>query len=199
MQNWIKAISEDDLNFDKQDWKLYHGAALVEKMRAAVFERTGFRCSAGVAHNKMLAKLACGVFKPNKQTLIPMRSVEEFFKTFPLKKVRNLGGKLGEILTEEMNCTSMNDISLMSERLLQQKFDDKTGSWLYWYCRGIDSEPVTSRLLPKSVGCNKNFPGATALDTLEKIFQWLQTLCDEVEERLQLDKETVGRLLYIIL
>ena len=43
------------------------GAEIVEEMRAKVYEETKFRCSAGIAHNKMLAKLACGINKPNKQ------------------------------------------------------------------------------------------------------------------------------------
>ena len=30
------------------------GAVIVEEMRAAVWEQTGFRCSAGIAHNKVL-------------------------------------------------------------------------------------------------------------------------------------------------
>ena len=44
----------------EMDLKLYLGAVLVEKMRLAVFEKTGYKCSAGISVNKMLAKLACG-------------------------------------------------------------------------------------------------------------------------------------------
>ena len=124
-KDWIKSINVEP--FTNQDWKLHIGAVLVEKMRAAVREKTGFQCSAGISTNKMLAKLACGVNKPNKQTVIPMRSVEEFFTTLPLKKVRNLGGKLGDVLAKELNCTTMKDVANISEKTLQQKFDEKTG------------------------------------------------------------------------
>lgn len=119
-------------------------------MRTAVYEKTGFRCSAGISNNKMLAKLACGMLlfdfssfllafkmnnfyftsginKPNKQTVLPFRSVQEFFTTFPLKKVRNLGGKLGLALREEFHCTTMADIVKIPERVLQERFDSKTG------------------------------------------------------------------------
>lgn len=67
-----------------------------------------------------------GINKPKKQTILPPESVEEFFKTFPLKKVRHLGGKLGLILREELNCTTMNDVANLSESVLQQRFDAKT-------------------------------------------------------------------------
>ena len=122
IKDWIKSINVEP--FTNQDWKLHMGAVLVEKMRAAVREKTGFQCSAGISTNKMLAKLACGVNKPNKQTVIPMRSVEEFFTTLPLKKVRNLGGKLGDVLAKELNCTTMKDVANISEKTLQQKFDE---------------------------------------------------------------------------
>ena len=68
-----------------------------------------------------------GIHKPNKQTVLPFESVEEFFRTFPLKKVRHLGGKLGFTLTEELNCKTMGDIVDISEKTLQQRFDQKTG------------------------------------------------------------------------
>jgi nucleotidyltransferase/DNA polymerase involved in DNA repair len=42
--------------------------------------------------------------------------------------------------------------------------------WIYEVCRGIDHEPVSARQLPKSIGCSKNFPGKTCLDTKEKVF-----------------------------
>ena len=63
---------------------------------------------------------------------MPFDSVEEFFRTLPLKKVRHLGGKLGLTLTENLNCNTMGDIVEISERTLQQRFDQKTG--LVTYC-----------------------------------------------------------------
>ncbi len=115
-----------DLDSDG-DRRLLAGAELVNKMRAAVWEQTGFRCSAGIAHNKMLAKLSCGLYKPNRQTVMPMRSVEPFFRTLGLHKVRHLGGKLGQILIERYQCETMADVAAIPERVLQQRFDEKTG------------------------------------------------------------------------
>ncbi|KAI9560794.1 hypothetical protein GHT06_011746 [Daphnia sinensis] len=192
VHGWLKALSKEDCN--DNDWKLTLGAVLVEKMRAAIYEKTGFRCSAGIANNKMLAKLACGINKPNKQTVLPFTSVQEFFTTFPLKKVRNLGGKLGLTLREELQCTTMADITRIPEKILQERFDTKTGTWLYWYARGIDHDPVSSRRLPKSIGCNKNFTGLAALDSEDKIGHWLEELCAEVSERLEKDRGTNCRL-----
>ncbi len=59
MRRWLRTLTQGDYN--ENDWKLTLGAILCEKMRAAVYKKTGFRCSAGIAVNKMLAKLACGM------------------------------------------------------------------------------------------------------------------------------------------
>lgn len=46
---------------------------------------SGFRCSAGIAHNKILAKLVCGMNKPNKQTVLPKHSVNTLYKYVPME------------------------------------------------------------------------------------------------------------------
>ncbi|KAI8435345.1 hypothetical protein MSG28_003670 [Choristoneura fumiferana] len=43
---------------------------------------TGYTCSAGIAHNKILAKLVCGMNKPNKQSVLPKHTVNILYKTW---------------------------------------------------------------------------------------------------------------------
>ncbi len=45
------------------------------------------RCSAGIAHCKTLAKLCCGLHKPNKQTVLPQAAVATLYATLPVTKV----------------------------------------------------------------------------------------------------------------
>lgn len=71
---------EDQESFEKSDIKLLIASSIVNEIRAEVLEKTGFQCSAGIAHNKILAKLVCGLNKPNKQTLLPLRRVHEFYR-----------------------------------------------------------------------------------------------------------------------
>ncbi len=51
-QEWLEGITCNEMTpiFDA---KLAIGAEIVGQMRRAVFEKTGFRCSAGIAHNKV--------------------------------------------------------------------------------------------------------------------------------------------------
>ncbi|XP_038154956.1 DNA polymerase eta [Cyprinodon tularosa] len=170
------------------------GALIVEEMRAAVEKHTGFRCSAGISHNKVLAKLACGLNKPNRQTVVPLDSVTELFSTLPIGKIRNLGGKMGASIKEALGVDNMGDLTQFSQAQLGQHFGEKTGQWLYDLCRGIEFEAVKPRQLPKSIGCSKNFPGKTSLATKEQVQYWLHQLALELEERLTKDREANGRV-----
>ena len=61
----------------------------VEEIRHAIFIRTGLTASAGIAPNKMLAKVASDVNKPNGQHMVsPTRKgVLEFVQKLPIRKV----------------------------------------------------------------------------------------------------------------
>lgn len=78
--------------------RLLIGAAIAAKLRHAIWTEHGYTSSCGVAHNKMLAKLASARNKPNKQTLIPCASVPALMQGLRLKSIRSLAGKLGSQL-----------------------------------------------------------------------------------------------------
>ncbi|XP_044070013.1 DNA polymerase eta [Siniperca chuatsi] len=195
LQQWLASLPVPPLGEQSSaELQLTVGALIVEEMRAAVEKHTGFRCSAGISHNKVLAKLACGLNKPNRQTVLPLDSVTELFNSLPISKIRNLGGKLGVSITETLGIENMGDLTRFSQAHLGQQFGEKTGQWLYDLCRGIEFEAVKPRQLPKSIGCSKNFPGKTSLATKEQVQYWLHQLALELEERLTKDREVNGRV-----
>ncbi|CAL1270242.1 unnamed protein product [Larinioides sclopetarius] len=198
LESWLQMIYEEDHLY--HDRMLAIAAVIVEEMRAAVLKETGYKCSAGIAHNKMLSKLSCGLHKPNKQTVLPQSSIPLLYKTIPIKKVRNLGGKLGDHVMQKFNVKTMGELWNLPKSQFINGFGDKTGNWLYNVSRGIENEAVTPRQLPKSIGCGKNFPGKSCLDTKEKVLHWVKQLASELEERLLKDQESnrrVARLLTI--
>ncbi|KFQ16146.1 DNA polymerase eta, partial [Leptosomus discolor] len=107
---------------------------------------------------------------------------------------RNLGGKLGTAITEILGIEYIGELTQFSETELQTHFGDKTGSWLYDLCRGIEDEPVKNRYLPQSIGCSKNFPGRTALATQKEVQHWLLQLALELESRLIKDRSQNHRV-----
>ncbi|CAL8255989.1 unnamed protein product [Lota lota] len=195
LQQWLETIPPaPSEGRGSAELQLAVGAAIVEEMRAAVEQHTGFRCSAGISHNKVLAKLSCAFNKPNRQTVLPLDSVAGLFSSLPVSKIRNLGGKLGVSITETLGVENMGELIQFSKAQLGQHFGDKTGQWLYDLSRGVDFEPVKPRQLPKSIGCSKNFPGKSSLATIEQVKHWLYQLALELEERLTKDRDMNGRV-----
>lgn len=102
---------------------------------------------------------------------------------------------MGDNLVERLGITYMWELEKFSEAELCQKFDQKNGLWLYNIARGIDNEPVEARLIPKSIGCCKRFPGKTALKTRQEIEHWINELAKEVGVRLSKDYEEVNLII----
>lgn len=192
MQDWLEEIQEEGGN--PGDIRLAIGAAIVEQIRADVFAKTSFRCSAGISHCKTLAKLCAGQNKPNGQTVLPQSCVDELYRTLPVTKVRGLGGKLGEGLVEKLQITTMQELANLPTATLAAATDPKTSAWLALLCQGQDGEEVKERELPKSIGCGKNFRGPDILDTEDKVRLRLSNLVEELVERIEVDKEEYGRV-----
>uniref|UniRef100_A0A2S2N6C2 DNA polymerase eta n=1 Tax=Schizaphis graminum TaxID=13262 RepID=A0A2S2N6C2_SCHGA len=190
IKSWLHDVYNNELQ-DDYLLRLTIGAMMVEKLRKSIFEQTGYRCSAGIANNKILSKLACGLHKPNQQTLLPPSSVPNLFESIPIKKIKNLGGKLGDRIRKEFNCKFMSDLAAIPLNNLQQKFNAKTCNFLYQISKGIDNEPVESRIIPKSIGSCKSFP--TGLKVKDEIKKWLNTLMNDIVDKLNYDYEANKR------
>ncbi|KAL3347776.1 hypothetical protein AABB24_021429 [Solanum stoloniferum] len=174
------------------------GAFIVAELRLQVLEETEFTCSAGIAHNKMLAKLASGMNKPAQQTVVPFSSISKLLRTLPIKKMKQLGGKLGTSLQIDLGVNTVGDLLQFSEEKLQEYYGVNTGSWLWNTARGINGEEVKERLLPNSHGSGKTFPGPRALKTVASVEKWLNELCEELSERLQSDLEQNKRIAHTL-
>jgi DNA polymerase eta len=66
----IVPLSDEHSEEDPSDWDdvvLFLAAEIIRDIRKEVEEKLQYTCSAGIARNKMLAKLAAGWKKPNQQ------------------------------------------------------------------------------------------------------------------------------------
>ena len=82
------------------------GSNIITGVRDHVFATLGYTMSAGVYHNKSLAKLLASEKKPNGQALLAPSALDEFLERTPLMDVRGHGGKYGKkiasvVLTHE--------------------------------------------------------------------------------------------------
>ncbi|XP_020574079.1 DNA polymerase eta isoform X2 [Phalaenopsis equestris] len=181
-----------------QDKLLACGAIIVAQLRDKVLKETEFTCSAGIAHNKMLAKLASGMHKPAQQTIVPSSAVRDLLASLPVKKMKQLGGKLGSSLQDDLGVNTVGDLLKFSEEKLQERYGFNTGTWLWNTARGISGDEVKGRVLPQSHGCGKTFPGPKALKTTAAVESWLNQLCEELSERIQLDLDQNKRVAHTL-
>lgn len=173
--------------------RLLIGAAIVNDIRRAVKTETKYECSAGIAHNKILAKLTCGMNKPNKQTILPIESITGLYQDLGVNKVKSLGGKLGEEVCAKLNVKTMADLLNISEIELQNHFPGRIGSWLYLMARGIELEKVTPKFMSKSIAVSKNFRGKSEISSVLTLKHWLKELANEIVERLEKDEADCKR------
>ncbi len=189
----------------RSDSLLWAGMAIAARLRAAVERATGFTCSAGVAHNKLLAKLCSAMHKPNQQTALPAGAVEAVLAATPLRKLRGLGGKLGRAV-EQLAAAGPEDeggsaaagargdgdrslTAAAAQRLalaeLRGALDEGTALWVWRRCRGLDGAEAVVRKGPsKSLLSAKSF---SAAGTVEEARKWMRLLCTEFGPRLARD------------
>lgn len=158
------------------------GSEIVREVRAAVREKLKYTCSGGIAKNKMLAKLGSGHKKPNQQTIIRNRAVQQFLSDFKFTKIRGLGGKLGEQITSSFGTDTVKDLLPIPIEQLKQKLGDDTGTWVYQIIRGNDSSEVNSRTQIKSMLSAKSF--RPTINTVEQAHRWLRIFVADIYSRL---------------
>lgn len=171
---------DDDPDWD--DLAMLIGSEIVRTVRAAIRERLQYTCSAGVARNKMLAKLGSAHKKPNQQTIVRNRAVQHFLGDFKFTKIRNLGGKLGEEIASKFATEEIKELLPVSIEQLKAKLGDDTGSWVYHIIRGEDSSEVNFRTQIKSMLSAKSF--RPSINTSEQAVRWMRIFVADIYSRL---------------
>jgi DNA polymerase eta len=171
---------EDDPDWD--DVALVIASEIVRDVRAKIYEKLRYTCSAGLSRNKMLAKLGAGHKKPNGQTIIRNRAVQQFLSGYKYTKIRGLGGKLGDQVVEAFGSDLVSDLLPKPMELLRKQLGDDTGTWVYNIIRGEDSSEVNPRTQIKSMLSAKSF--RPSINTLEAGVQWLRIFVADIYGRL---------------
>lgn len=167
---------------DWDDVAILIGSEIVRGLRAEIYKRLRYTCSAGVACNKMLSKLGSAYKKPNRQTVVRNRAVSIFLHEFKLTKIRNLGGKLGEQVVSIFGAELVKDILPVSVDQLKGKLGEETGVWLYNTIRGIDTSEVNPRTQIKSMLSAKSF--RPSINTQDQAVKWLRIFVGDIYNRL---------------
>lgn len=84
--------------------RLAVGSQIAAEMREAMHNQLGLTGCAGVAPNKLLAKLVSGVFKPNQQTVLLPESCQHLIHS--LNHIKEMPGKTNAFADKYWPCCS---------------------------------------------------------------------------------------------
>jgi DNA polymerase-4 len=171
----VEPLSLDEAYLDVTD---HPGAPspLAQVIRGLIFRKTKLTASAGIGPNKLIAKIASDLKKPNGQFEVKPEQVPAFMEKLPVRKLWGIGEVTGQKL-ESLGITTCGEMQRLSRLELQQHFG-KFGIELYDLCRGIDDRPVEPDRERKSLSTEETFP--SDLETLAECEEKLPELFEEL-------------------
>jgi DNA polymerase-4 len=161
---------------------------LAQVIRGLIFRKTKLTASAGIGPNKLVAKIASDLKKPNGQFEVKQEEVLEFMEKLPVRKLWGIGDVTGQKM-ERLGISTCGEMRRLSRAELQEHFG-KFGTELYDLCRGIDPRPVEPDRERKSLSNEETFP--TDLETLTDCEEKLPELFEELMA--DLDQKEASRL-----
>lgn len=159
---------------DRYAWEI------AKEIRSRIMKETGLTASAGIASNKMLAKIASDWRKPNGQFAILPDQVREFMAGLPVRKIWGIGPKSAERFAARgiQTCADLQKLSLPE---MVSQFG-KWGEELYHLCRGEDDREVRPHRISKSLSNETTFHNN--LLSLEECTAAITSLSEELLEEL---------------
>ncbi|TGM45458.1 DNA polymerase IV [Leptospira vanthielii] len=178
----VEPLSLDEAYLDVTINKLEIPLAstIAREIRKKIFERTGLTCSAGVAQNKFLAKMASEKNKPNGLYVVLPGEEERFLDDLPLYSFHGIGKKTYERLSL-LGFTKGSELRKAEETFLIQEFG-KMGAVFYRMARGVDDRDVIPFRDPKSIGVETTFTHDS--EDFSYLILTLETLSNELELRM---------------
>jgi DNA polymerase-4 len=131
------------------------GEDMAREIKKRIRERTGLTASVGVSHNKLLAKIASDMHKPDGLTIIRPQDVRAMLDPLPVGRLFGVGPKTAARL-EEQGIFTLGQLRTAPESVLWpllrrevRTFQDRAA--------GIDERPVVSDAPEKQISSEETF------------------------------------------
>jgi DNA polymerase IV len=157
-----------------------------------------FTCSIGIGPNKLIAKLASEMEKPDGLVWIRKKEVQGVLEKLPVDKLCGIGPHLKKRLAH-IGITTCGKLRRISLKTLTKRFGIMGGRRLYQMGRGISESsvmPFFSEPLAKSMGHVHTLSHDTS--DRENIETVLLMLCEKVARRLR-EKNFQGRVVTFVI
>lgn len=132
--------------------------ALAVKKR--IFEATGLTCSVGIAPNKLLAKIASDLNKPDGLTEIGPGDVERLIWPLAARKLPGIGPKT-ETYLKGLGINTIGELAAKDMGGLEEIFGKSYAQYIYEASRGIHESPIITEWEAKSLSREETFEADT--------------------------------------
>ncbi|MEA3544165.1 MAG: DNA polymerase IV [Thermodesulfobacteriota bacterium] len=140
----MEVSSVDEAFLDVSGSLNYYGSVerIAYLIKSRIKARLGLTCSVGIASNKLLAKLASDLYKPDGLTLIRIEAVSDLLENLPIGEICGIGRKTTQKLNH-LGIFSCGQLGRFPVRNLKRQFG-VIGERLSLMGRGVDPSPVVS-------------------------------------------------------
>lgn len=157
------------------------GETIGRTIKHRVLEEVGLVVSVGVATNKLCAKVASDLRKPDALVVVPPGEEAAFLAPLPIRRLWGIGPQSQAALAD-YGITTIGQLAAMGPGALRRRFG-RHGDDLVARARGIDPSPVATAARPKSIGHEHTFDHDTA--DVRKLEATLLDVAESVASRLR--------------
>jgi DNA polymerase IV len=151
------------------------------RIKHEIKTEVGLTCSVGLAPNKLLAKIASDLDKPDGFCVLRPEQMLEAVGDRPAKLIPGVGPKTAERLAR-LGITKVAELAQAPSEKLEQAFGRQLGKALRARANGVDDRRVVTRREPKSESRETTF--AHDVGDPAVLHETLQRLVDDLCERL---------------
>jgi DNA polymerase-4 len=151
----MEDVGIDEAYLDLSDIPECNGD-VARRIKDGIREATGLTCSIGIAANKLLAKMASDMDKPDGLTIIGPGDVEARIWPLAIRKLYGVGPKTEEHL-KKAGIDTIGQLAAWPLEKLIGYAGNSYGQYLYEASRGIDESPLVTHWEPKSFSRETTF------------------------------------------
>ena len=179
----VRSIDEAYLDVTETE-EIFGGAvAIGKKIKSLIKKRFNLTCSVGISYNKLLAKIATELSKPDGLLEIKKEDLEKYYYPLPIEKIPGIGPKSVKIL-KKFGIERVSDLRKFTYEDLVKNFKPAFSKFLLMIREAKGNEEISFKESPpKSISSRVTLnEDTTDIKFMESI---LSLLSEEIGNRLR--------------